>query len=92
MQTPNKIYLQVCGDCPQTDCDDCKFEDLESNVTWCRDRIFEKDKEYISKEYLQKLLDDEKEKTGIGLSEYDAGHENGRMEVIISLTNIINNL
>ena len=43
---PEKIYLQVCGDCPQTDCEDCKFEDLEDNVTWCRDKIFKKDIEY----------------------------------------------
>lgn len=42
-----KIYLQVCGDCPQTDCDGCKFEDLEDNITWCKDRIFPKDIEYI---------------------------------------------
>lgn len=32
------------------------------------------------------LLDAEKEETSIGLCEYDAGHENGRMEVIMSLT------
>ena len=30
---PEKIYLQVCGDCPHTDCDNCKFEDLEDNIT-----------------------------------------------------------
>jgi hypothetical protein len=46
MEAPEKIYLQVCGDCPQTDCKDCKFEDLEDNVTWCVDRIFPKDVEY----------------------------------------------
>ena len=43
---PEKIYLQVCGDCPQTDCESCKFEDLEDNVTWAKERIFEKDVEY----------------------------------------------
>lgn len=47
MDAPEKIYLQVCGDCPQTDCDNCKFFDLEDNVTWCKDRIFDKDIEYI---------------------------------------------
>lgn len=46
-EAPMKIYLQVCGDCPQTDCDNCKFEDLEDNITWCKDRIFPKDIEYI---------------------------------------------
>ena len=45
-KVPEKIYLQVCGDCPQTDCDNCKFSDLEDNVTWCKDRIFPKDIEY----------------------------------------------
>ena len=43
---PEKIYLQVCGDCHQTDCESCKFEDLEDNVTWAKERIFEKDVEY----------------------------------------------
>ena len=46
MKAPDKIYLQVCGDCPQTDCVTCKFEDLEG-VTWNKDRIFPKDVEYI---------------------------------------------
>ena len=45
-EAPEKIYLQVCGDCPQTDCEGCKFEDLEDNITWCKDRIFPKDIEY----------------------------------------------
>ena len=45
-EAPEKIYLQVCGDCPQNDCDNCKFEDFEDNVTWCKDKIFEKDIEY----------------------------------------------
>ena len=46
MTAPEKIYLQVCGDCPQTDCDNCKFDDLEDNVTWAKERIFKKDVEY----------------------------------------------
>lgn len=37
------------------------------------------------KESIIKMLDAEKEDTGIGLCEYDAGHENGRMEIIDSL-------
>ena len=49
-EAPEKIYLQVCGDCPQTDCENCKFEDLEDNVTWCKDRIFPEDIEYIRKD------------------------------------------
>ena len=45
-EAPEKIYLQVCGDCQQSECDTCKFEDLEDNITWCKDRIFPKDIEY----------------------------------------------
>ena len=40
MKAPEKIYLQVCGDCKDNDCKNCKFEDLEDNVTWCKDEIF----------------------------------------------------
>ena len=46
MKAPEKIYLQVCGDCKDNDCENCKFEDLEYNVTWCKDEIFDKDIEY----------------------------------------------
>lgn len=45
-EVPEKIYLQVCGDCKDNDCENCRFEDLEENVTWCKDKIFEKDIEY----------------------------------------------
>ena len=48
---PEKIYLQVCGDCPQTNCEGCKFEDLEDNITWCKDRIFPKDIEYTRTDF-----------------------------------------
>lgn len=44
-EIPEKIYLQVCGDCKDNDCKNCKFEDLEE-ITWCKDKIFEKDIEY----------------------------------------------
>ena len=46
MKAPDKIYLQVCGDCNDNDCENCRFEDLEDNVTWCKDKIFKKDIEY----------------------------------------------
>ena len=46
MKAPEKIYLQVCGDCKDNDCKNCKFEDLKDNVTWCEDEIFDKDIEY----------------------------------------------
>ena len=50
MKAPDKIYLQVCGDCNANDCDNCKFEDLEDNVTWWKDKIFDDDIEYIRKD------------------------------------------
>ena len=46
MKAPDKIYLQICGDCNDNDCENCKFKDLEENVTWCIDKIFKKDIEY----------------------------------------------
>lgn len=49
MKALDKIYLQVCGDCNDDDCNNCKFEDVE-DVTWCKDRIFPKDIEYIRKD------------------------------------------
>ena len=47
MEAPEKIYLQVCGDCNDDDCQNCKFRDLEDNATWCMDKIFDKDIEYV---------------------------------------------
>lgn len=34
----------------------CKFEDLEGNVTWCKDRIYKKDIEYIRKDAIVDYL------------------------------------
>lgn len=54
---PEKIYLQVCGDCKDNDCENCKFEDLEDNVTWCKDEIFDKDIEYTRTDaFIEKAL------------------------------------
>ena len=60
MKAPDKIYLQVCAECPKEDCKNCKFEDLENNVTWCKDRIYKKDIEYIRKDALLKWIDENK--------------------------------
>ena len=46
MEAPEKIYLQICGECKDNDCKNCKFEDLEENVTHCKDKIFDNDIEY----------------------------------------------
>jgi len=56
MNAPDKIYLQVCGDCPKADCKNCKFESLEDNVTWSKDKIFGGDVEYIRKDALIEWL------------------------------------
>ena len=56
-EAPKKIYLQVCGDCPQADCESCKFEDFEDNITWCKDHIFPKDIEYTRTDaFIEKAL------------------------------------
>ena len=47
MKAPDKIYLQVCGDCELNNCDNCFFKELEDNITWSKDRIFLRDIEYI---------------------------------------------
>lgn len=52
MEPPKKIYLQTCGDCPKEDCPNSEFKNLEDNVTWSRERIFEGDTEYIRKDIL----------------------------------------
>ncbi len=57
-EAPEKIYLQVCGDCNQADCENCKFEDFEDNVTWCKDKIFDKDIEYTRTDaFIEKACD-----------------------------------
>lgn len=50
------------------------------------------DVEYIRKDEIIKLIEQEKENTGIGTCEYDAGHENGRMEVVTSLLDKLNSI
>ena len=50
------------------------------------------DTEYIRKDAVINILNEEKEKTGSGICEYDMGHENGRMEVIEAITNKIKQL
>ena len=53
MEAPDKIYLQVCGDCPldRVGCEKCRFVEL-GEVTWSEEKIFDKDVEYIRKEAL----------------------------------------
>ena len=46
---PQKIYLQIGEDC---DCVD--FSKL-SDVTWCKDKIFKNDLEYVSIDYLYEV-------------------------------------
>ena len=56
MEAPKNIFLQVCGDCQDNECSNCKFTDLESNATWCIDKIFDKDVEYIRADVLDDLI------------------------------------
>ena len=63
MKAPDKIYLQTCGDCPGFECESCQFQDL-AEVTWCEDRIYEKDVEYIRKDALLEWAKEKKERLG----------------------------
>lgn len=54
---PEKIYLQICGDCTINDretCEQCQIDNPinEREITWCRDKIFDKDVEYIRSDKL----------------------------------------
>lgn len=61
MKVTNVIYLQTCVGCEEPDCTRCNFEKLKSNgsVTWCEDRIDERDKAYFSEEAVRELLRNE---------------------------------
>ena len=69
IKAPERIYLQVCGDCTinnRETCEQCQLDnpiDPES-VTWCKDRIFPNDVEYVRADVLARvyqLLKDQKE-------------------------------
>ena len=57
MEAPEKIYLQVCRDCKDNDCKNCKFKNLKDNITWYKDKIFDKDIEYTCTDaFIEKAL------------------------------------
>ena len=60
MKAPDKIYLQVCGDCPldRVGCEKCRFVEL-GEVTWGEEKIFDKDVEYIRKDLLLKWAEEQ---------------------------------
>lgn len=55
MSAPDIIYLQWYGDAP-TDIDLSDLEPDESDVSWCVDKIFNADIEYIQKHKYDDLL------------------------------------
>lgn len=55
MNTPEVIYLQVCGECHDNDCEECNFDDL-AEITWCKDRIYDNDVAYYSEEHIRQVL------------------------------------
>ena len=63
MSAPNKIYLQACGSCDldKETCENCEFAKLleGGEVTWSEDKIFERDVEYIRKDYLLEWAEEE---------------------------------
>lgn len=52
MTPPKKIYLQVCGTCQDKECDKCDFDMLQE-VTWCKDRINDRDVAYFSEQSIR---------------------------------------
>lgn len=50
---PKTIYLQIGDECPTDDGED--FNKLYG-VSWCADKIFENDIEYVSKDVLVELI------------------------------------
>lgn len=53
---PKTIYLQIGED---ADITEFKKEDFETNaITWCWERIFKNDIEYISKQSIIELIDE----------------------------------
>jgi hypothetical protein len=83
---PEKIYLQVCGDCMANDCENCMFEDLEDDVTWCKDKIFDKDVEYTRTDaFIEKACEKLKQLM------YDSLMYQGRLERDKVIDNFIKN-
>lgn len=54
MSAPKKIYLQWHGDADPADYPDGPDPD-QSDVTWCADKIFEHDIEYVRVDELDRL-------------------------------------
>ena len=71
MKAPNKIYI---------------VHDKETGGMFVNyDKKDTNNIEYIRKDLLLEWAKEEKDKTSSGLSEYDAGHENARMELLNEL-------
>ena len=80
MKAPDKIYLQTCGNCEfynscHKECEVCEFKNL-AEVTWSEDRVFETDREYISKDAILDILRKEHERAK---SEPISGISNGEL-------------
>jgi len=87
MNAPDKIYLHGYD----FDKEPCNKWDREPRVKGMRGYPA-KHVEYIRKDFLLEWAEQEKSKTSIGLSEYDAGHENARMKLLNDLIDKINTL
>lgn len=56
MKIPKLIYLQVCGECKDNECEKCNFDDL-AEITWCKDRINDDDAVFFSEEHIREVAD-----------------------------------
>ena len=55
MKVPKLIYLQVCRECKDNECEKCNFDDL-AEITWCKDRINDDDAVFFSEEHIRQIL------------------------------------
>jgi len=52
---PSKIYLQVFGDEEPLENEVINFDDL-SEISWCQDKIYPHDLEYVNAEYITRFI------------------------------------
>ena len=75
-------------DCPKVDCKNCKFEDLEDNVTWCKDRIFGLDVEYIRKDALLEWAKKKNKRIDTEDGDYSLGYVSAMIDLIEKIESI----
>lgn len=95
MSAPDKIYLQACGSCDLKEtCENCEFAKLleGGEVTWSEDKIFERDVEYIRKDFLLEWAKDELKLSKDVECVSEKSYEEGRQQVALNLIDKLNEI